>query len=230
MLRYATVTRAARLCLSLAGALLSAAAIAAGSDALPDGAKAGDLIFREGTEAVSDAVMTVDGGGFSHVGMLLGEPGNWQVIHATPSEVPGRPDGVVIDPLAFFTDPKLSRRHVVYHVGNAAPAQRERAVAAARSDLGKPFRLADPAGTYCTTLVWQAWQEAGLDLEVEFTPLAIPLMPGNYLLPGRLAASPHLQALAETAGANGLLTPVATSLATPPDTSPNLPPQANTAQ
>lgn len=193
-----TIARGARLCLALAGALLSAAVLAAGSSTLPADAKAGDLIFREGTEAVSDAVMTVDGGGFSHVGMLLGEPGRWQVVHATPSEVPGRPDGVVIDSLEFFTDPKLSRRHVVYHVGKAAPGQREQAVAAAKAGLGKPFRLADPAGTYCTTLVWQAWRDAGLDLEVEFTPLAIPLMQGEYLLPGRLAASRHLHALDDT--------------------------------
>ncbi|MCH4270340.1 YiiX/YebB-like N1pC/P60 family cysteine hydrolase [Kerstersia gyiorum] len=192
-----STTRIARLCLAWVGALLSAAALAGGSSALPPDARAGDLIFREGTEPVSDAVMTVDGGGFSHVGMLLGEPGNWQVLHATPSEVPGRPDGVVIDPLEFFTDPKLSRRHVVYHVDGTDAGQRAQAVAAARAGLGKPFRIADPAGTYCTTLVWQAWQDAGLDLEVEFTPLAIPLMQGQYLLPGRLAASPHLRPLAD---------------------------------
>lgn len=188
-------TRLIRHAYATAGLLACALAQAAGYDSLPADAQAGDLIFREGTEAVSAAVMTVDGGGFSHVGMLLGEPGNWQVVHATPSEVPGRPDGVVIDPLEFFTDAERSRRHVVYQIQGVAPEQRQQAAASAAAALGKPFRIADPAGTYCTTLVWQAWQDAGLDLEVEFTHLALPLMPGEYLLPGKLAASRHMQAL-----------------------------------
>jgi len=40
-------------------------------------AQAGDLILRRGTEMISNAVMAVDDGNFSHVGMLMGEPGRW---------------------------------------------------------------------------------------------------------------------------------------------------------
>ncbi|MEK7944073.1 YiiX/YebB-like N1pC/P60 family cysteine hydrolase [Pigmentiphaga sp. YJ18] len=174
-------------------ALLGAAAQAA--DLLAPGARAGDLIFREGTEAVSAAVMAVDRGAYSHVGMLVGQPGNWQVVHATPSEVRGRPDGVVVDALAFFLDPRRSRRHAVYHV-EAGDEARQRAVALALSMQGRPFRIADPAGTYCTELVWKAWRDAGMDLDVRFTSLALPLLPGNYLLPSDLLASPRLRPLA----------------------------------
>lgn len=184
-----------------AGLLGVHAVLAAGLSAPPPGAQAGDLVFRTGTALVSHAVMQVDDSGFSHVGMLLGGPRHWEVLHATPSEVPGRPDGVVIDDFSFFTDPALSTRHVVYHVRNASAEQRALAIASARGALDRPFKLADPAGTYCTVLVWQAWRDAGLDLEVAFTPLALPLMAGDYLLPGPLAASTHLRALADTPAA-----------------------------
>ncbi len=169
---------------------------------LPAGAQAGDLIFREGTEAISAAVMAADGGAFSHVGMLVGRPGQWHVVHATPSEVRGRPDGVVADTLAFFTDPRRSKRHVVYHV-EASGEQRRRAVDRVQAMLGRPFRVADGAGTYCTALVWQAWKDAGLDLEVRFTSLSLPLLPGRYLLPSDLLASPRMRPLMPGARASG---------------------------
>ncbi|KXU36757.1 hypothetical protein AXK12_02995 [Cephaloticoccus capnophilus] len=174
--------------LSLLAVLLPATC----AQALPPEAQPGDLIFRRGTSLDSAVVLSVDGGEFSHVGMLLGAPGAWQVIHAVPSEVPGRDDGVVIDELAFFLDPARSQTHAVYHV-QASPEQRAQAIEQALAARGLTFRLADPAGTYCTLLIWRAWLDAGLDLEVSFTPLTLPLMQGDYLLPGPLARSRHLR-------------------------------------
>jgi len=178
----------AGLALSLLAVLLPAAC----AQALPLDSRPGDLIFRRGTSLDSALVLSVDSGEFSHVGMLLGAPGAWQVIHATPSEVPGRDDGVVIDDLAFFLDPARSQAHAVYHV-QASPEQRAQAIKQTLAARGLTFRLADPVGTYCTMLIWQAWLDAGLDLEVAFTPLALPLMQGDYLLPGSLARSRHLR-------------------------------------
>lgn len=175
--------------------LLACAATAHAADVLPADARAGDLIFRAGTESVSAAVLAIDRGEFSHVGLLAGEPGAWTVVHATPSEVSGRADGVVEDSLAFFLDPQRSRGHAVFHV-DADDQRRADAVRQARAALGRPFRMADPAGTYCTLLVWAAWRDAGLDLEVGFTRLALPLMQGRYLLPSGLGASPRLRRLA----------------------------------
>jgi len=165
---------------------------------LPSEAQAGDLIFREGTEWISAAVMSVDGGGFSHVGMLIGEAGSWQVLHATPAERSGQADGVALDTLAFFLDPQRSHAHAVYQV-QATLAQRQRAVQFALAEHGKSFRIHDAAGTYCTVLVWNAWQQAGVDLQVRFTPVALPLMRGNYLLPSNLRHSPQLQRLESNA-------------------------------
>jgi len=170
---------------------LPGTAVGASPD-LPAQTQPGDLIFRRGVSAESALVRAVDGGEFSHVGLLLGAPGAWQVIHATPSEVPGRPDGVVVDALAFFLAPARSQTHAVYHV-HASPEQRAQALQHAAAARGQPFRLADPAGTYCTLLIWRAWRDAGLDLDVAFTPLALPLMPGDYLLPTTLSRSRYLR-------------------------------------
>jgi len=181
----------------VSGFLYWLAAVAFASEpVLPAAAQEGDLIFRRGTEMVSNAVMAVDGGQFSHVGMLVGDHGHWQVVHATPAEVPGREDGVVLDTLAFFLDPARSEEHAIYKV-QATFAQRQNAVRYALKEIGKPFRVKDSSGTYCTILVWQAWQRAGVDLQVNFTYVAIPLMRGDYLLPSALRVSPQLQHLAE---------------------------------
>lgn len=158
------------------------------------GASPGDLIFREGNEAISDMVLTMDDGQFSHVGLLAKHEGEWVVIHSTPSEIEGRIDGVVIDPINFFISPQRSRHYAVYHV-EATNDQREQAVRWAREQEGTPFSILDPEGIYCTTLVWEAWHGAGVDLEAQFTHMAIPLAEGEYLLPSGLLSSPKLTLL-----------------------------------
>lgn len=157
----------------------------------------GDLIFREGTELMSDMVRTIEGGPYSHVGMLVMGENGWQVLHATPSEMPDRADAVVIDDLAFFIDAARSRRSAVHHV-RAEQEQRSRAVEYALGQHGKPFSIGrkDGEGVYCTTLVWEAWKQAGVDLETPFTHLNLPLLAGEYLLPNALRASPKLTEVA----------------------------------
>lgn len=158
------------------------------------GASPGDLIFREGNEAISDMVLTMDDGHFSHVGLLAKQAGEWVVIHSTPAEIEGRIDGVVIDPIEFFISPQRSRHHAIYRV-EATVDQREHAVRWARSQEGTPFSVLSPEGIYCTTLVWKAWQSAGLDLEAQFTHMAIPLAEGDFLLPSGLLSSSKLTLL-----------------------------------
>jgi len=200
----------------LCGLLLGPAALAhtTGSPppVIPHGAQSGDLIFRKGTEAVSDLVRSLDSDGeFSHVGILIAASElsaeffddtsrlhntSWFVLHATPSEVEGRADAVVLDSLAFFLSPTLSRGHAVYRVANADAGQRRVAVTAALAQLGQPFSLTDESGTYCTELPYTAWLNAGVGLDVRFKRLAIFLFPPrDFLLPGALMASPKLERL-----------------------------------
>lgn len=158
--------------------------------------QAGDLIFRRGTEAISNVVLQVDRSGFSHVGMLFyDEQAGWQVVHATPEEVEGRGDAVTTDPIDFFLSPDLATQYQVYQV-NATPVQRERAVKQALSKLGHPFSILSSDGVYCTTLVWNAWLQAGVDLEVSFGSMkGVFPSNGSILMLHDLIQSPRMSPL-----------------------------------
>ncbi|MCZ2106140.1 MAG: hypothetical protein LC106_01965 [Burkholderiales bacterium] len=163
---------------------------------LPAQAQAGDIIFRQGTEAVSHLVRAIDQGTYSHVGLLVGQPGAWQVIHATPAERPGQRDAVVLDSLEFFLSPERARAFAVYRVTAGQAIQRQQAVTWAVAQQGRPFAVQEQGNSiYCTTLVWQAWQRTGLDWQAPFTAVDVPLFRGRYLLPSSLAASPRLKQL-----------------------------------
>lgn len=167
--------------------------------------KAGDLIFRIGNEWQGDAVRSITslwstrskrGDPYSHVGMLVGTSGHWQVLHSVPAEVEGRASAVVVDELAFFLAPERTRGIAIYRV-EADEAARAAAVRHAESRLGTPFRLVanDTEGQYCTTLIWYAWQHAGIDLGASFEYLNAPLTEGDYLLPHSLRVAERLQLL-----------------------------------
>jgi cell wall-associated NlpC family hydrolase len=165
--------------------------------AVPDGLQAGDLVFREGTELISAAVMRVDSGGYSHVGLLIGEPGHWRIVHAVPAERSDRGNEVVIDDLTFFLAPERTRNAAFYRV-DADPETRRNAVAFAMQQQGVPFRIGSEQGTYCTRLIDESYLHAGLSLQVRYQYLHIPLLQGEYLLPSALRTSPRLSLIYAT--------------------------------
>jgi cell wall-associated NlpC family hydrolase len=206
------------LCLAALAATIIAPQLAARSFSAPPSAivlpagltarlQAGDLIFRIGDSWQSEIVRgmehgTVDqrpaGDPYSHVGMLVGNPTHWQVLHAVPAELPGRADAVVLDDLDFFLAPERAQGAAIYRVDADASA-RAKAVANAMQRLGTPFRIVenDHEGQYCTTLVWYAWQHAGIPLSARFDNLNVPFAAGQYLLPHSLRIAPELHLLFE---------------------------------
>jgi hypothetical protein len=170
----------------------------------------GDLVFRIGTNWQSETVRGADGpengktDPYSHVGLLVGSPERWQVLHSTPAEKPERSDGVVLDDLAFFAAPERARGIALYRVA-ASASERAAAVRFAHSRLGKPFRLVDndTEGYYCTTFVWRAWREAGVDLGARFKRISVFFDSAHYLFPSTLRASPSLKLLYERATEDG---------------------------
>jgi hypothetical protein len=163
----------------------------------------GDLIFRVGTDWQSDAVRGAadrnDDDPYTHVGLIVGSPEHWQVLHSTPAEKPERADGVVLDDLAFFIAPERARGVAVYRV-EASPAERAAAIRFARSRLGAPFRLSDndTEGNYCSTFVWRAWREAGVDLGARFERVTVFFDSVYYLFPSALRRSARLKLLYES--------------------------------
>ena len=170
--------------------------------------QAGDLIFRIGDGWQSDAVRGAgrsvrqsarqESDPYSHVGMLVGEPSHWRVLHAVPAELPGRKDEVVLDDLDFFIAPERAHGVAVYRIA-AETSVRAAAVENAMKRLGAPFMIVenDLEGQYCTTLIWHAWKRAGVDLGARFDDLNIPFAAGQYLLPHSLRAAPELNLLFE---------------------------------
>lgn len=164
----------------------------------------GDLVFRIGTAWQSEAVRSMDNANnpdldpYSHVGLLVGSPEHWQVLHSTPAEKPERSDGVVLDDLHFFAAPERARGIAFYRV-TASAKERAAALRFAHSRLGQPFRLADndTEGNYCTTFVWRAWREAGVDLGARFKRVRVFFDSVYYLFPSTLRRSASLKLLYE---------------------------------
>lgn len=159
--------------------------------------KSGDLIFREGTELVSGAVLTVDNGGYSHVGTLYQKDNKWSVIHATPSEHKGIDDSVVIDSIDFYLSKQRAKRYAIYRVISANEEQEQKVIEYLNSQLGKPFDIRGINGTYCTLLILNAWHIAGIDLQVQYSTIDLPFIKGRYLLPKDLRESKNLKKIYE---------------------------------
>ncbi|OBU06335.1 YiiX/YebB-like N1pC/P60 family cysteine hydrolase [Morganella psychrotolerans] len=159
---------------------------------LPPGIQSGDLIFRDGGEAISDIVRTVDNSGFSHVGMLDITPDGVYVIHATPQEHPGGISGVNRDTLDFFIL-HAKNGQVSYYAVQADDTHHRLARDNALSQTGIPFSINPQEGLYCTQLVAQAWQSAGLTIINGKTRLSLPMVEEPLILPENLTRSPLLR-------------------------------------
>lgn len=163
----------------------------------------GDLVFRRGTGLASRAVLTVDqkGGGYSHVGIVVKDSGNWKVVHAVPGEAdkPGEPDRVKMEPIGLFFACDRAVSGAVMRVG-ASPAILSRA---ARRAVGlyregvlfdHHYDKEDTTAMYCTELIEFVYSHAGLDLtEKKCSRTGFPGFSGVYILPSDIQSSKYLK-------------------------------------
>lgn len=157
------------------------------------------LIFREGRGPEADSVRTAQRGRtWTHVGILSVEGDVVTVLHAVPSEVPGRADGVVEDSLAFFVAAPRASAHAVFRVERATSAQGAAAASSARSFLGRPFGVPDDRHAdrmTCTSLVLAAWGGVPGAPSLHPKSVELPLVPPGLILPADLADLPELTAV-----------------------------------
>ena len=71
----------------------------------------GDWIFRSGVQIDSLIVKKLDGGIFSHIGMVVAIEPEIKVIHATTTDDENIPNQVIISSLADFTAPELAEKY-----------------------------------------------------------------------------------------------------------------------
>lgn len=159
--------------------------------AIPANIQSGDLVFRDGGDITSEIIKTLDHSGYSHVGMIYLSDQGVQVIHATPQERPGTGDAVVIDTLAYFRTHAKNQHIVFYHI-NASTQQHAGALRYALSRAGQSFGFTANS-LYCTQLVYQAWQSAGLNITTNHKWLKVPLIDDPILLPQDITDSRLLQ-------------------------------------
>lgn len=183
------------------------------------GPRPGDVLFRRGRTFLSRAVLVADeGGGFSHVGIVVATPGGLGVVHTLPGPN-GATGGTRLETLPDFLAAGRASDAALYRLarrpdGDAGHPSRTAAMAAVRfAELAVPFDddfdLTSEDRLYCTELVWAAYRRAGLDLAGNrFDSLDTPFAGGDYLLPSRLEASPHLQLIVTTRpGSTGVSNP-----------------------
>lgn len=169
---------------------------------LPASLQEGDLVFRQGHDAVSGVVLAVDPSSqFSHVGILARRGDAWVVIHSLPPDAPGDPGGVRVELLSDYLSPANARRLGIYRLKNAGAESIARVQAAVRAALeygeqhtrfDGDFDLNDHRRLYCTELVWLAFRQAGIDLAPAPDWLDLPLRSGYYILPSTLMRSEAL--------------------------------------
>ncbi|WP_347877531.1 YiiX/YebB-like N1pC/P60 family cysteine hydrolase [Proteus sp. G2669] len=143
--------------------------------ALPLDLKNGDLVFREGDEAISEIIKQVDRSGFSHVGMVWISDNGIKVIHSTPSEHIGIKDGVTIDNIDFFISRAKPNTVRFYQVKGSEEA-RNNAVKIVLKRVGENFSIYSKQGVYCTELVADAWLKAGVSISTGTQTLDMPFI------------------------------------------------------
>lgn len=114
----------------------------------------GDLIFQTSRSSQSSAVQIATGSRYSHMGMLVQQRGEWQVLEAAAT--------VRYTPLADWLARGVGGHAVIKRLRTPlTPAQQASLRAAIPTYLGKPydltFRWSDHR-IYCSELVWKLYQ------------------------------------------------------------------------
>ncbi|MCX6246219.1 MAG: YiiX/YebB-like N1pC/P60 family cysteine hydrolase [Bacteroidetes bacterium] len=162
--------------------------------------KTGDLVFRRGKSAASQAVLLTDQNScYSHVGILSIVKGRCFVIHSVPYEEGNGNDEMKCERLESFLSFEKASRAAVYRVRQMSDADLIKAVEWARRAFDSrvkfdaDYNLLSDDKLYCTELIWKSFLAAGTDLVGKrFDDLNIPLKGGRYIFPGRLIMNPLL--------------------------------------
>lgn len=157
--------------------------------------RSGDVVFRRGTGVEARVVESLDGSGYTHVGILAGASPNWTVIHVEPEEEGGR--GRVEEiPLVEFLSAEKAKAMMVLRATRREPVASD-AIAFARKQLGKPFdgqyRYSTDDAMYCTELVGKSYAAAGDPLLKHGAGTTMIMLEEKLVLPETLAKSLKLR-------------------------------------
>ncbi|MBR6489557.1 MAG: hypothetical protein IKT03_03385 [Muribaculaceae bacterium] len=160
----------------------------------------GDLVFRCGTSAESEAILKIDSTGqYTHVGIVINLNGKWQVVHVVPEESNNGLDRVKTEPIdTFFLTSRAVHGKAMRLQGCDAQTAHSAALRALEiSRQGIPFdyfyNWNDTTRLYCTELMQRAYAAAGVDLcGNRSTHIVFPGFEGDIVLPGDIMRNDSL--------------------------------------
>lgn len=127
----------------------------------------GDMAFRTGRSIESKAVTSADQQStYSHVGLIVWNHNQWQVLHCAPNESPkGEIDKVKIEPLAMFYASDRASQGAIFRLpvadsDSSIILQRSLAISAQNAPFDNAFSDTDTTAYYCTELVWYIYKTA----------------------------------------------------------------------
>jgi hypothetical protein len=166
--------------------------------AAADGLADGDLVFRRGRDVLSAMVLGSGGGSrFSHVGVVVRDGAQVDVIHAMPDE-PGVAGGVRRESLQAFLALPVASDAASRRAPGLDAGQRARIHAYLTARIGTPFDMAfelgDDQRLYCSELALRALAQAGVQLAP--ATVRVPMLREPVIAPDGLQQADGLQALA----------------------------------
>ncbi len=158
----------------------------------------GDLIFRRGRSAESQAVILTDRKSrYSHVGIIFFESEIPFVIHAVPGEKPNDNNFIKKEKLTEFLNPKKASEFAIYR-SDFSKDIKNRAVLNAIQFFENKLTFDDKYDfnsdnqLYCTELVLKAFQpDLFKSLTIKSTNLNFIFGNINVIMPGNIIENPH---------------------------------------
>ena len=169
------------------------------------GVMPGDVLFRRGEGVLSDMVVHVDDGRYSHVGIAVESAGVIMVVHAVPAEPDyiGDPDRVKMDRIETFFGREYAVNGEITRIAdrNAAKAAAIEAIRLYRKKVlfDHDYDTSDTTRLYCSELVENAYRKAGVSLagkrRHDYNVPGFSVM--QVITPSDLYASPQLESIIE---------------------------------
>jgi len=163
----------------------------------------GDIVFRRGIGAKSNAVLFADKEGmYSHMGIIVKPDSVFMVVHITPGEREKgeKEDKIKMElPEQFFASDRAQNGAVVRlkedsleYAGRAA--QEAYRLYRKRILFDHDYSLEDSVKMYCSEMVWHAYLSAGKDIscgrrsKIESSPIYA----GTYIFPSDIFKNDEL--------------------------------------
>ena len=165
----------------------------------------GDLIFRKGRSLASQAVLVTDRSTeYSHVGIVVNTNNQFNVIHAVPGESESGIDYLINESINSFVAGNKASKIGVYRCTETSFFELQKIANKAvclykdKVEFDNEYDLSSDRKMYCTELIWKLYKLLDIDLiDNQFDLLQIPVVGGDFILPGSFIKSTHLTKIYE---------------------------------